>query len=310
MAEPFKFDVTFENGSYKIKNGRDICLQFEFIEDEDEDEDDGIVLYISKIVKCGDGMPLTRKVIKMIEDMAKSIPVPPWSRVKYIKLEDGSSINVCAGQNSSGMNIDLRYLKILTTGESWYNSFGYKSLDHDANVAHNAVIINKPMDWLLSELVVQEYIDQKYINKFKARFPELNTADLTVKEYVTAMSKAVPRSGTRTCTKEQEKRTSLLFKLVYYIRMSEMLEYDFRLQKKVERGPKASPRTSPSKSPKGSSKSPKGSSKSPKASPRSSPRTSPNDGGGAKRTLRKSRRETINSRKPRTRKTHKLINLK
>ena len=312
MSEPFKFDVTFENGSYKIKNGRDLCLQFEFIEDEDEDDDDGTVLYISKIVKCGDGKPLTREVIKLIETMAKSIPVPPWSRVKYIKLEDGSSINVCAGQNSSGMNIDLRYLKILTTGESWYNSFGYKSLDHDANVAHNAAIINQPMDWLLSELVVQEYIDQKYINKFKARFPELNTADLTVKEYVTAMSKAVPRSGTRTCTKEQEKRTSLLFKLVYYIRMSEMLEYDFRLQKKVERGPKASPRTSPSKSPKASSKSPKGSSKSPKvlprSSPRTSPRTSPKDGGGAKRTLRKSRRETINSRKPRTRKTHKLIN--
>ena len=298
MSEPFKFDVTFENGSYKIKNGRDLCLQFEFIEDEDEDEDDddGTVLYISKIVKCGDGMPLTRKVIKMIEDMTKSIPVPPWSRVKYIKLEDGSSINVCAGQNSSGMNIDLRYLKILTTGESWYNSFGYKSLDHDANVAHNAAIINKPMDWLLSELVVQECIDQKYINKFKARFPELNTADLTVKEYVTAMSKAVPRSGTRTCTKEQEKRTRLLFNLVYYIRMSEMLEYDLRLQKKVERGPKASPRTSPSKSP--------------KASPNASPRTSPKDGGGAKRTIRKSRRETRKPIKTRTRKTHKLINLK
>ena len=231
-----EFGVTFENGSYKIKNGRDLCLEFEFIEDEDEDKDaDGTVLYISKIFKCGDGIPLTREVIKMIETMAKSIPVPPWSRVKYIKLEDGSSINVCAGQNSSGMNIDLRYLKILTTGESWYNSFGYKSLDHDANVAHNAAIINKPMHQLLSELVDQEYIDQKYINKFKARFPELST-DLTVKEYVTAMSKEVPRSGTRTCTKEQEKRTSLLFNLVYYIGMSEMLEYDYRLQKMIERG--------------------------------------------------------------------------
>jgi hypothetical protein len=234
MGEPFKFDVTFENGSYKIKNGRDLCLEFEFIEDED---DGGTVLYISKIFKCSDSMPLTRKVINLIETMAKSIPAPPWSRVKYIKLEDGSSINVCAGQNSSGMNIDLRYLKILTTGESWYNSFGYKSVNHDANVAHNAGIINQPMDWLLSELVVQEYIDQKYINKFKARFPELNTADLTVKEYVTAMSKEVPRSGTRSCTKEQEKRASLLFNLVYYIGRSEMLEYDFRLQKMVERDP-------------------------------------------------------------------------
>ena len=283
MAEPFKFDVTFENGSFKIKNGRDVCLEFEFIEDEDEDEDDdGTVLYISKIVKCGDGMPLTREMIKLIEDMAKSMPVPPWSRVKYIKLKDGSSINVCAGQSSSGMNIDLRYLKILTTGESWYNSFGYKSLKHDANVAHNAVIINKPMHLLLSELVDQQYFDHAYIKKFKARFPELST-DLTVKEYVTAMSKEVPRSGTRTCTKEQEKRARVLSNLVDYfvwvVRQDDdtnpnYLEYDVRLQKKVERGTKGSPKASPK------------------------------PGGGAKRTLRKSRRKPRKTRKTRTRKNH------
>jgi hypothetical protein len=300
MSEPFKFDVTFENGSYKIKNGRDLCLQFEFIEDEDEDEyedDDGIVLYISKVFKCSDGMPLTRDVIKLIEDMVKSIPDPPWSRVKYIKLEDGSSINVCPGQNSSGMNIDLRYLKILTTGESWYNSFGYKSLNHDDNVAHNAVIINKPMHQLLSELVDQQYFDPEYIEKFKARFPELNADELTVQEYVTAMSNKVPRSGTRSCTKEQEKRARLLFNLVHSIGRSEMLEYDFRLQKKVKRGPKASPRTSPKASPKASPRT------SPSKSPKASPRTK--SGGGAKRTLRKSRRETRKPRKTRKTRTRK-----
>ena len=111
----------------------------------------------------------------------------------------------------------------------------------------------------------------------------MNTADLTVKEYVTAMSKEVPRSGTRSCTKEQEKRARLLFILVDSIGRSEMLEYDVRLQKKVERGTKGSPRASP-----------KGS---PNASPKASPRTK--SGGGAKRTLRKSRRKT---RKTRTRK--------
>jgi hypothetical protein len=279
MAEPFKFDVTFENGSFKIKNGRDVCLEFEFIEDEDEDEDDdGTVLYISEIFKCGDGKYNAREMIKLIEDMAKTIPDPPWSRVKYIKLEDGSSINVCAGQNSSGMNIDLRYLKILTTGESWYNSFGYKSLKHDANVAHNAVIINKPMHLLLSELVDQQYFDQAYIKKFKAMFPELST-DLTVKEYVTAMSKEVPRSGTRTCTKEQEKRARVLSNLVDYfvwvVRQDDdtnpnYLEYDVRLQKKVERGTKP--------------------------------------GGGAKRTLRKSRRKPIKTRKTRKTRTRKNHN--
>ena len=259
MEAPIHFDVTFENGSYKIKNGRNLCLEFEFIEDEEED-DGGTVLYISKIFKCGDGQ-YTRKVIKLIEEMAKSIPAPPWSRVEYIKLEDGSSIHVCT------VDIDLRYLKILTTGESWYNSFGYKSANHDANVAHNAVIINKPMHELLSEL-----FDPEYIKKFKVRFPELNT-DMTVKEYVAAMTKEIPRSGTRKCTKEQEKRASLLFKLVHLIGRSEMLEYDFRLQKKVERGSNASPKASP--------------------------RASSNAGGGAKRTLRKSH---TNSRKTKTRK--------
>ena len=222
MGEPCKFDVTFENGSYKIKNGRDLCLEFEFIEDED---DGGTVLYISKIFKCSDNMPLTRKVINLIEEMAKSIPAPPWSRIKYIKLEDGSSIHVCT------VDIDLRYLKILTTGESWYNSFGYKSVNHDANVDHNAVIINKPMDELLPELY-----DQEYIEEFKSLFPELST-ELTVKEYVTAMTKEVPKSGTRSCTEEQENKAELLFNLVHSIGRSGMLEYDFRLQKMVERDP-------------------------------------------------------------------------
>ena len=263
-----EFGVTFENGSYKIKNGRVLCLEFEFI--EDEDEDDGTVLYISKIFKCGDGK-YTRKVINMIEEMAKSIQVPPWSRVKYIKLEDGSSIHVCR------VNIDLRYLKILTTGESWYNSFGYKSVNHDANVEHNAVIINKPMHLLLSELVDQKYFDQESIDELKATFPDLST-DLTVQKYVTAMSNEIPRSGTRKCTEEQENKASVLSDLVDYfvwvVRDKDhtnpnYIEYDFRLQKKVERGRKASPKA----------------------------------GGGAKRTLQKSRINSRKTRKTITRKT-------
>jgi len=250
-----QFDLTPFNNGYKIEIGGKLCLEFEFIED-------GTVLYISKVFKCGDGKPLTRDMIKMIENWAKTIQDPPWSLVKYIKLEDNSSIHVCT------VDIDLRYLKILTTGESWYNSFGYKSLNHDANVAHNAVIINKPMDELLSELY-----DKKYIEKFKERFPELST-DLTVNKYVTAMSNRVPRSGTRTCAKDEKKRARLLFNLVDCISKEYHgadlnpyhLKYDFRLQKKVERGREA--------------------------------------GGGAKRTLRKSRR------KPRKTRTRKCIKRK
>jgi hypothetical protein len=124
----------------------------------------------------------------------------------------------------------------------------------------------------MGELLSKLY-DEEYIEKFKTRFPELNT-DLTVKEYVTAMSNGIPRSGTRSCTKEQEKRVRLLFNLVHSIDRNDVLQYDFKLQKKVERG--VSPRAS---SPKGSS----------------------NGGGGTKRNLRKSRRKS----RTRTRKSIK-----
>jgi hypothetical protein len=183
------------------------------------------------------------------------------------------------------VDIKFNYLKILTTGESWYNSFGYKSLNHDADVAHNAVIINRPMGELLSKLY-----DKKYIEKFKKRFPELNT-DLTVKEYVTAMSNGIPRSGTRICAIDQEKRALLLFDLVHSIDRNDILQYDVRLQKKVERGvsPRASPRAS---SPKGSPRA---------SSPKGSPKGSSKGGGGTKRNLRKSRRKS----RTRTRKSIK-----
>jgi len=263
-----QFDIiAFENG-YNIKNGRgELCLEFKFIEDED---DGSTILYISNIRKCGDGKPLTCDMIKMIEIKCQTSPIPPWSLVKYIKLGDNSSIHVCT------VDIDLRYLKILTTGESWYNSFGYKSLNHHANVEHNAVIINKPMNWLLSVL-----FDPEYIKKFKTRFPELNT-DLTVKEYVTAMSNGIPRSGTRTCAKDQEKRARLLFNLVHSIVRNEMLQYDVRLEKKVKRGvsPRASLRAS---------------------SPKGYPKDSSKGEGGTKRNLRKSRRKS----RTRTRKSIK-----
>ena len=266
------FDIKYENGTYKIKNGRELCLEFKFIED-------GTALYISSILKCGDGKPLTREMIKMIENLAKSIPVPPWSLVKYIKLGDNSSIHVCT------VSINLRYLKILTTGESWYNSFGYKSLNHDADVAHNAVIINKPMNELLSELY-----DEEYIEEFKAMFPELST-DLTVQKYVTAMSKEIPRSGTRTCTEEQENKARLLFILVHSIGRNDMLQYNPILQKKVKSGPSpraSSPKASPRASPRASS-------------PKGSPKGSSKGGGGTKRNLRKSRRKS----RTRTRKSIK-----
>lgn len=270
MAETLQVTYDDKSKSYKIINNihgqpPKLCLEYNFIEDEEDEEDGETVLYISKIFKCSDSKTLTRELIKMIEHMAKTNPHQPWTRVKYIKLEDGSSINVCARQNSSSMNIDLRYLKILTTGKSWYNSFGYKSVNHEDDVAYNARIINQPMQSLLQKLY-----DSDGIQEFKDIFPELST-ELTVQQYVTAMLKEVPRAGTINCTEDQENKVELLSTLVDIMVKNEMLRYNVRLRKKVERAPTASPTDSP------------------KAE------------GGAKRTMRKSRRKT---------RTRKCINAK
>jgi hypothetical protein len=71
------FDIKYENGTYKIKNGRDLCLEFEFIED-------GTVLYISKIRKCGDGKPLAREMIKMIEHLVHPYMYVRWTLICVI----------------------------------------------------------------------------------------------------------------------------------------------------------------------------------------------------------------------------------
>jgi hypothetical protein len=161
----------------------------------------------------------------MVEDFAKSD-----QDIRFIYLDDESSINVCT------VPLQLRYLKILTTGQSWYNSFDYKSLEHDANVAHNAQIINTPMDQLLSKLSYTEVHmfprlppTLENLQKF---FPGLSV-EMKVKDYVTAMSKQLPRSGTINCPEEQVNKARLLYNLIDAIRG--MLRYNESLRKLINR---------------------------------------------------------------------------
>lgn len=205
------------DGSIEIRNGHDVCLVYK-IEGLDQ-------IYISKISKCSVGKPLTREAIKMVEDFAKSDP-----DIRFIYLDDESFINVC------GVPLQLRYLKILTTGQSWYNSIGYKSLNHDNDVAYNAGIINTPMNQLLSELLYTE------VNMFPRLPPTLEnlqsffpglSLEMKVKDYVTAMSKQLPRSGTTNCTVEQVNKAKLLYNLIDAIRGS--LKYDDSLHKMINK---------------------------------------------------------------------------
>ena len=218
MASPF-ISTQNKNGSVTITNGGKECLVYSIDELTSN-------IYISKISKCSDGKPLTREAIKMVEDFAKSDP-----DIRFIYLDDESSINVCT------VPLQLRYLKILTTGQSWYNSIGYKSFEHDADVAHNARIINTPMHLLLSLLSKLSYTEvfpglpPTSVN-LQTFFPGLSQ-EMTVKEYVTEMSNQLPRSGTITCPKEQVDKAKLLYNLIDAIRG--MLRYNESLRKMINK---------------------------------------------------------------------------
>ena len=273
MASPF-ISTSNKDGSVTITNGGKECLVYSI-------EDLARKIYISKIRKCSDVKPLTRDVIKVVEKLAESD-----SNILSIYLDDESYINVCT------VPLRLYYLKILTTGESWYNSIGYKSSTHDDDVAHNALIINTPMDQLLSELSYTEVHMfpglPPTLENLQTVFPGLSEK-MTVKEYVTAMSNELPRSGTIKCTPEQIQKAKLLYNLIDAI--SGMLRYNPSLHKIVHKS-HARGRASPDK----------------KSYVMSTIRKPPGKGfnkpgmGGAKITIRKSRRKT-RTRKYNKRKT-------
>lgn len=219
-----KFTVTKndKNGTYTIKNDSDLCLEFEFKQTEGNET----VLFVSRIQKCGGDERSGNALVKLIDGLVESIP-----EVKYIELEDGSSITICRDTRWGDIEVSLAHLKILTNGLSWYNSLGYKSLTHDEDVLYNAGIINSPMNVLLPEIY-----DEKGIKKFNEKaemfFPELST-DMTIKDYITGMLKTLPKDKTVSEHSEEEiNKVVLLSELIQFL--GHHLQYNTHLKKMVQ----------------------------------------------------------------------------
>lgn len=235
MASPnFEITTNDEDRSVTITNGGKKCLVYELMYINDRlmnamfgssEKEDGTIIYISSISKCSDAAPLTRDVIKLVEQSASSDP-----HIKFIQLDDESSIHVCT------VPIDLAYLKILTTGESWYNSIGFKSLTHDFELAHNAKIINIPIHLLLSQLTItSEHLFPGFLptlDNLLSLFPHLSP-ELSVKDFISSISIDLPRSGTSDCTELNISKAMILYNLIYTIRKNAILIYNTSLHKKV-----------------------------------------------------------------------------
>jgi hypothetical protein len=267
----FAVKKDFSSDKYEIMHGGKKCLDFEFMVDDPTDDNQmpfiklenrtkPRILKVSGVFKCQGDERKGASLMRLIDRLAESIPF-----VEYITLMDSSNIRIC------DVSISLAQLKILTTGQSWYNHFGYKTKWHDANVAHNAVIINTRIDDILSGKTLIETTGKKL-------FPELPTT-MTVREYVQAVLDSV-RHFPEKCTPEQHEKASFLKTLIFELGWMNDLKYvNWDLIKIVERGSNAaaSARYSPpkaSKSPRSASRSPRSASRSPRSASRS-PRASP-----------------------------------
>jgi hypothetical protein len=266
----FTVKKDFSSDKYEIMHNGKKCLDFEFMVDDPTDDNQmrfiklenrtkPRILKVSGVFKCQGDERKGASLMRLIDRLAESIPF-----VEYITLMDSSNIKIC------DVSISLAQLKILTTGQSWYNHFGYKTKWHDANVAHNAVIINTRID---------DISDKKLIETTgKKLFPELSTT-LTVREYVQAVLDSV-RQFPEKCTPYQREKASFLKTLIFELGWMNDLQYsNWDLIKIVERRMKSSTKASP-RSPKVSPKAstPKASPKAstPKASPKAStPKASP-----------------------------------
>ena len=229
----FTVRKAFSSNKYEIVHGGKICLDFEFM-DEDPTDDDQMkfikhenrnkprILKVSGVFKCQGDERKGASLMRLIDRLAESIPF-----VEYVTLMDASNIMIC------DISISLAQLKILTTGQSWYNHFGYKTKSHDANVAHNEVIINTPVDDVMRKRLMCKNLIETIGKKL---FPELSTT-MTVREYVQAVLDSV-RQFPEKCTPDQREKASFLNTLIFQVGWMNDLQYiNWDLIKRVERNP-------------------------------------------------------------------------
>ena len=122
-------------------------------------------IYIEALHKCG--ATTGNNLLEKFDILASEIP-----NMTYVRLDDDSNIQIC------GREIKLYTLKILTTGQSWYNSKGYVSDNNDDQKTVNARVINMQYEEFRDKLSAQE---ATVIDTGNRLFPE--TKQKTVQDY-------------------------------------------------------------------------------------------------------------------------------
>ena len=170
LPSSFIVEVNEHNGEVVIKtlDGKE-CLFFNILPN---------LIYVDTVQKCG---VTGTEVLRKVEELAKLMP-----SVKEILLMDASKMSKC------GIDIDLAKIKILTKGESWYNSLGYISAKGDTNAEKsiNEKIINMSYNDFIDNLIKDPSIKQRGIELF----PDVDV-NTSVKSYFNSIWKIINDSN-------------------------------------------------------------------------------------------------------------------
>ncbi len=188
------------------------------------------VLHIGKLDRCG---IKGSETLKKIEEFAR------MSGFKKITLKDESFIYICTKL------FGLAQLKILTKGESWYNSLGYKSTNYENEKKNNESLIKKTLKEFFSnpDLAVDEKEIKSIIIRllchrtFTRREPEgVDRDDLTEEELENHSLQSISNMLLNLASDcENKKARSVLSQLIESITWKAkgdlMIQYDRNLEK-------------------------------------------------------------------------------
>jgi hypothetical protein len=149
-------------------------------------------LYVASLDKCAaDKGP---ELLQAIYSFARTIPA-----ITRIKLIDASSVDVC------GVNIPLAALKIVTTGQSWYNRHHYYSENFLVENQHNQGVINMLFKDIISER--QDIFSPHIIEQMNELLPI--SPNITFKDYILAFEQSIGRD--KNCDK---RKATLLYSIM------------------------------------------------------------------------------------------------
>jgi hypothetical protein len=188
-------------------------------------------MYISHLDKCGISGSET---LKKIEEFAM------LAGFKKINLYDASRITIC------GYSVDLAKLKILTKGESWYNSLGYKSENYDNEKKNNEAVIKKTLKEIFSDPNLgsnETYVKSSIISLLKN--DDLTEEDLENHTLQSISNMLLNLASDCQNRQNEEEPELLLSQLITFINKDSenpMIEYNKNLTKTLYKPPRRSDR--------------------------------------------------------------------